>query len=118
MLRAIKLETSGSGTYYNLSPGLIDTSNFFVNVDELVLNHQVQIMPNPGSGFFEISFDEIPNSNWTLNVLDIKGSIVFENTFAPTNKQAIDLSGLANGVYVLKIVTEEGIAVKKVVKEN
>jgi hypothetical protein len=57
MLRAVKLETSGSGIYYNLSPGLIDTSNFFVAVDDLVLNSQIQITPNPSHGFFEIIFD-------------------------------------------------------------
>jgi hypothetical protein len=30
MLRAVKLEQSGSGTYYNLSPGLISVTDFFV----------------------------------------------------------------------------------------
>jgi hypothetical protein len=51
-------------------------------------------------------------------VLDIKGAAVFEKSFNPTNAQGIELSGFANGVYVLKIMTEEGMAVVKVVKEN
>ncbi len=118
MLRAVKLETSGSGTYYNLSPGLIDTSNFFVDVDELVLNNSIHINPNPNNGIFEIKFDQALSAEWQLSVLDIKGSAVFEKSFNPTNTQGIDLSELANGVYVLKIMTEEGMAVKKLMKQE
>ncbi len=117
MLRAVKLETSASGTYYNLSPGIIDTSNFFVGVQDFPLNKSVHIAPNPSNGTFNISFDQAPTQEWQASILDIKGSIIVEKTFNPTNTQAIDLANLSNGVYVIKIQTKEGIAIKKIVKE-
>ena len=117
MLRAVKLETSASGTYYNLSPGLIDTSSFILDTDELSLNNAVHLSPNPNAGQFEITFDQAPLGDWQITVLDIKGSSVVEKSFIGGQNAVVDLSDFANGVYVVKIWTEAGMVIRKVVKD-
>ncbi len=117
MLRAVKLESSGSGTYYNLSPGLIDTSNFFVNTEELILNHTVQIHPNPSNGLFNIHFEKEIMTEWQLSILDTKGAIIMENTFRG-QQQSIDLGGFPNGIFIIKINTPDGLILKKLIKTH
>ena len=72
------------------------------------LNSQLSIYPNPTTGRVQLNVTEAEK----IEVLDLVGRRVamFENT------NTLDLSGLADGTYTLRMTMPEGVAVKRVVK--
>ena len=76
------------------------------------LQSLVKIYPNPTTGLVHIS---CPENTTELFITDLVGRKVF--VFAGKNEKQIDLSGQPRGVYFLNVRTENGVAVKKIIKE-
>jgi hypothetical protein len=78
---------------------------------ENMLDQSVRIYPNPteGSIFIENNNVEIQS----IEILDIYGKILILNS-GITNR--IDLSGLANGYYLIRINTEKGNQIQRILK--
>ena len=58
----------------------------------------------------------LKNGNAQIFVIDILGQCVLSaNTTEPTN--SIDISAFKTGVYTIKILTENGQSVQKIIKE-
>ncbi len=85
----------------------------FTGTDELQKEQPVQVSPNPAGG--QISIRAIESMK-TIALLHVNGKILRqEQVNAPTFD--LDLNGLANGFYLLKIQLENGQwAVRKIVK--
>ena len=84
--------------------------NVVIGTDELAPKQALQCYPNPVSD--ELAIDA---GNMTVSrvvVADLNGTPV--GTYAPQNR--INVSGLAPGMYLLQVVTDQGIAVQKFVK--
>ncbi|WNJ17000.1 T9SS type A sorting domain-containing protein [Pontibacter sp. G13] len=69
------------------------------------LGISVRVFPNPSTGKFKVEFDDPQSETWRLKVFDLAGRSLH---MAPTwdlNMQSgeIDLSGHADGLYLLKI---------------
>ncbi|HQQ93856.1 MAG TPA: GEVED domain-containing protein [Bacteroidia bacterium] len=82
--------------------------------DVTTTQNGVKLYPNPTSGEFVV---EIHNK--TLNsvqVTDLTGRIVYNNS-SKNEKISIDLGNYANGVYYVKVSTDQGSEVIKVVKQ-
>jgi N-acetylneuraminic acid mutarotase len=73
----------------------------------------VQISPNPSSGIFTISVADQIHSP-TITVTDLTGRIVYTAKMY-NNQSQIDLSTEAEGVYTLQVLTETGIASRRIV---
>ncbi len=74
----------------------------------------IQIYPNPNSGMFTV---ELNNSlTKTIQVTDLTGRIVLENTTTANNFN-VNISTLANGVYYVKVISNNSVNVLKVVKQ-
>ncbi|MBO4574249.1 MAG: choice-of-anchor J domain-containing protein [Bacteroidales bacterium] len=73
-------------------------------VDELDVN--VGVYPNPTSGIVNIDADDVKN----VMVMNALGQKVFETT-----DNQIDLSQFGNGVFMLRIETENGTSVQRIV---
>ena len=87
------------------------TANFEVaetGIDNVDLT-SVKVYPNPTMGKVAVSADNVTK----VEVLDLVGRMVA----VVEGSNTIDLSTLSNGVYTLRITTEDGIAVRKVVKK-
>ena len=67
----------------------------------------IDFYPNPVDDMLHISEDVDK-----VNVVDINGRIVI----TANNTHVIDMSNLSNGVYFVRVVTDNGTAIKKVVK--
>lgn len=85
-----------------------DNSHNRVGIDD-ASNVSLSIYPNPTTDKINISCNE-PISN--IEVLDIAG-----RTVMTTNSNVISTNALPEGVYMLRVVTEGGVAVQKFVKE-
>ncbi len=78
---------------------------------ERVENGELAIFPNPVKDVLTINYDKAISQ---IDVYDVYGKLV--KTFT-TVGSTINVSDLSSGVYMLNMQTEEGIVVKKIVKE-
>ncbi len=80
-----------------------------VNVDQLE-KKGLSIFPNPARDIVKIhAADKIQ----MIRILDISGKVVYENLSPQTTEYQVDLSGLANGMFVLHVLTKDTINVRK-----
>ncbi len=72
-----------------------------------------QVFPNPSTGSFHIITAEKMKD---LAVYDMLGKKIWNKAVNSTS-EAIDLSSLANGIYMLKIKTDDGMITHKIIKQ-
>jgi hypothetical protein len=73
-----------------------------------------RIYPNPSAGIFNIEIRSAGNTQ--LTVFDLSGKAIRSEQFADSVHR-IDLSELVSGIYLLKLETEAGASVGKIVLE-
>jgi Secretion system C-terminal sorting domain len=91
--------------------GLVSTVFQSLSNSVFVKDDSVSVSPNPTTGNVNI------NSNFNINkveLYDVQGRII--ETHIGTTK-TLDISDKSNGVYFLKISTEKGSKIEKIVKE-
>ena len=83
----------------------------FLSVPDLELNNGLSVFPNPSEN--EINISVGPNQKVvSVTVIDIQGKIVLTEN----ETTRIDVNGLQNGTYLIKIQTNEGPSIKKFIK--
>jgi hypothetical protein len=105
----ITASTFGRGVWRSPLPVILGTEQFMLN--------NIGIYPNPSNGNFSIRLGEIEPK--TIDIMDITGKIIvsqkdFQNI---GNEITINMTNVANGIYFVKIATEEASVVKKIVKK-
>jgi xyloglucan-specific exo-beta-1,4-glucanase len=76
----------------------------------------IQLIPNPAGSYFSISsVEEVAIS--TVELYSITGEKINEYT-SDTDFRSIDISGLPEGIYFVRIKVGEKILVKKIIKET
>jgi hypothetical protein len=110
--KAETLNTSRSNRQNNLK---ITGSpvNYFGNLN-------LVIWPNPSSGIYNLSMDNINSRNIILKVFDISGKLVFINEYKnPGNKfeTILDFSSFTAGIYHVYLKTENTIFHRALIKE-
>jgi len=83
-----------------------------MGITELDKLNDIDIYPNPATDLLYIEFS--PNSE--IQILNIEGQII-KNLISAENNTTFDISAFARGMYFVKVKNENGIAVKKLVKE-
>ena len=78
-------------------------------IDDIV-SIAFSISPNPASSMLNISCTEPIQE---VNIMDMAGRSVM----ATSSTNSINVRGLANGVYIISVITEKGIGIQKFVKE-
>lgn len=98
-----------------------------VNIDDFVINgtlssenfeqNSIKIYPNPSKGVFTISSNNIKLN--TIEVFDIAGKRLFtkDRNLENTLETDVDLRNVSNGIYFIKVSSENGIFSKRIVKE-
>lgn len=110
--------SSHTEPYFRIQSYLVQySSDGFVGVDDNVeVDNNVSVYPNPSSGIFTIS--SINTEIESIQIYSIDGRIVnlYNTIEMPTYK--LNLSDQPAGIYFLQIVTNKGISIKKVAKKN
>ncbi|MBR3730380.1 MAG: T9SS type A sorting domain-containing protein [Bacteroidales bacterium] len=88
-------------------PIVLHFSKFGMNADE-----QVFIYPNPSNGIFTIQGKDIRK----VEVFDTYGQVILSKEVKSDHEQ-IDLSNNPAAVYFIRVITEEGIITKQLIKE-
>jgi hypothetical protein len=116
-VRAIKLEQTPSGTYYNLSQGVSDTiTTLTTHLDPILLNTQIKIFPNPTSDAFSISISSNISEKVWVTIYSIDGKLVKENLFYKNpGLNTFDLSIQNKGIYMVQVVSESSSFTQKII---
>jgi hypothetical protein len=89
-----------------------------VGTPEISGIESVHIYPNPTSGLVNLSFNAAGTQSVNLEVLSVTGNPVFSETLGTIQgnfSKQIDLSGLAKGVYILRLTSGNGVKMSKIV---
>ena len=83
---------------------------------ELNLDQYISVYPNPNRGLFTLDLRQVANlkSVSVFNVLGERVLIVPDNV---PGEEKIDLRHEPNGIYYIQVISETGIALKKVILE-
>jgi Secretion system C-terminal sorting domain len=87
------------------------TEDIISGTNEIIINNNVLVYPNPTSGAFQISSPEAFES---LEIFDLTGKMLQRIKGNTTNQY--DVSNLPNGIYQLAARSKEGISVSRIVK--
>lgn len=117
-VRAIYLNSGGNnhevGVYSNtiyLKPSIV------LGQDETDKRAAISLFPNPSTGNFTIEFKAIQAQKANLTVVDLTGKVILTQSLSDLNngsRQNIELSGVASGVYIVKVQTEKGVYQQKI----
>jgi hypothetical protein len=126
----IMLSASGGASYFAVRYRNSDCSSKWLSVyfDNIAIRgtgtgiidlstgkDKVSIYPIPAKDRLQIDMGAI-NGNILASVYNAEGRLVMQNPLMQSNT-SIDVSGITKGLYVIKLSTEEGIFVKKFIKE-
>jgi hypothetical protein len=74
----------------------------------------VVVYPNPNTGSFTIELNN--GSVKTIEVMDVTGRIILTNT-SSNDKADFNISGLSNGIYYVRVQSNNSVEVIKIVKQ-
>jgi hypothetical protein len=78
----------------------------------------VKMYPNPSNGMFTLSYSVTENDNLRISIINELGQEVYaeqKHISVGTNTELLNLETLASGIYSLRIQTNNGIVVRKLV---
>jgi hypothetical protein len=109
-----------------LSPGLKDAAlairpNFLLRtaVEESIGVNQWTVAPNPTEGVVNLNIDLTTEAAVQLRIYNLNGQMIHQVAYdkAKHFEPTLDMSGFANGMYILSLTTPQGTVNRKVVKE-
>jgi uncharacterized delta-60 repeat protein len=81
-----------------------------LSIENFTNSNIVSLYPNPVKDILNI--DILDNTISSIKVYDLQGKLILEDT-----NTTINVNHLSNGIYIVKVVTEEGEFTKKFIKE-
>lgn len=115
------------GSYIEMFPGDFGSYHrfdfsvgFTVGIDENKLDHEIAIFPNPARDEAIIEISGFVNNDAQLAIYDIMGRPVYSekmNASAYFAESHVDLSALNKGTYIVKIITNQRVYTKELVKQ-
>jgi len=96
-----------------------ETEDYYIYVDTLLSGIRelafpgLVVYPNPASASVTVTFEKAGKDKVTLTLFNLIGSVCSEMDFLPGNRLELPLSGLSEGMYLLKIAGDEGFTVRK-----
>ncbi|MEE4197562.1 MAG: alpha-amylase family glycosyl hydrolase [Bacteroidales bacterium] len=86
--------------------------------DEVALNQQINVYPNPSADFFNFDVRKITPRQGELYIYDTKGQQVFSRSIHGQEIIRYDSTGIPGGIYFFRIVTDESIYTGKILKRE
>jgi len=97
---------------------LIQISVIYDALKENFAENNISVYPNPSAGLINIVFYDINiNQKIEIEIVNIEGKKIYNESFTNTKSPIIDLSFLEKGIYLMKIITSQGVFTKKISKK-
>ena len=84
-----------------------------LNNSSFIKDNSISIFPNPSNSIITIKCDTTIKS---IELFDVQGRVLLTKMISE-NSEVLDISDKANGIYFLKITSDKGIKVEKLIKE-
>jgi hypothetical protein len=78
------------------------------------LENNISLYPNPANDYIDVRVDELNVTS--MEVYDVYGKLI-NNVSVVNNPTRINVSGLATGMYFVRVTTEQGVATKSFIKK-
>jgi PKD repeat protein len=91
-----------------------------VGMDELLLNGDVSVFPNPSKGEFIVDLTLVSSTDLTLRVENMLGALLYESkpgTIEGAYSETISLGNAPAGMYFVRVIAGEQELVKKIIIE-
>ncbi|MFT5877796.1 MAG: hypothetical protein ACI8SA_001661, partial [Dokdonia sp.] len=89
-----------------------------VGVDNFSIKESIKLFPNPFKDSFSISFKNTSASKAHVNLYSVTGKLVKSESLLLNNSSiTVDGSGLNKGFYIVEVMTNEGRATSKLLKQ-
>jgi len=75
-------------------------------VEEIPNNSAIKIFPNPSDGAFTITYNTLQPA---ISIYNSLGKLVYKKEKAAQGSEVIDVSGLAEGMYIVKVSSAKGV---------
>lgn len=87
------------------------------SMDDLTAKTVIAIYPNPTRGEFNIAIDNKTAKNYTVEVINIQGKMVYSSSLKGSNSynEKMNISSYGKGVYFVRIKTENNVIVKRII---
>lgn len=73
----------------------------------------VTVYPNPVRTIAYVELSNVAVEGCVVKCFDMSGRALSEDTFDEDNRMAVDMSGLPQGAYLIKVISKDGIVVNK-----
>ena len=113
-----------AGTYVVFVVDMTDCTNsdtiivdMAVGLFENSLTENINLYPNPTTGEFQIDIQLAAEKDVSVSIFDVTGKMVFTKQEMPVLKENlnIDLTNVANGVYLVKVQVGEEVWMQRIV---
>ena len=75
---------------------------------------KLEVYPNPATNVFFVTYDSPQQAS--IELLDLRGRVIERNVTNGSNRTEINISDLPNGMYMLRIVSDNATTTKQVIK--
>lgn len=86
-----------------------------IGISEVASSSNFILYPNPATGMFAIDFG-MDLATGTFQIIDLQGRVVLDGTIKNENKVDVNINAIANGVYMVAVMSEKGPSVIRLVK--
>lgn len=104
---------SEEGTFFDMSNFNFTIAEAFAGLEE-VINGDVELFPNPTKDALNMRWDEQVS---TIELTDAQGKLLQKRDVSNTKEIALDLQNVSTGVYLVRVISNEGTSVHQVIKE-
>ena len=113
------ITANGSNKTFNTQTSqvvIIDTSLIKTGISQPAFSSSILLQPNPNNGHFFLTINR-PSQQLHIEVLNLQGQEQYAVQLKdqPSLTKEFNLDNLSKGVYWLRITTEDGVVVKRVV---
>ena len=116
-LTGIVSNPSKSIKSYNTSRSNIASNDPSLGIDNVnLLSNMFEIYPNPSNEQITIEAEKNNFKNVTVEIINTEGQLI-QKFSLQDSKTLINLNKLTGGVYTIKIKTDKGVVVKKLIKQ-
>lgn len=77
--------------------------------DYIFTSNFIHVYPNPSTGKVNLDFQQFPDGKMDIQIVDLTGKVVYENSFENTNGELIDLSEVHIGLFLIKILIDKQV---------
>jgi hypothetical protein len=85
-----------------------------VGIENVSTKENIQIIPNPNNGIFNLKFAE-NISSLDISISNISGKVVYKSCSKNINDLQIDLSGKSAGIYFVRLIFDNKVQTEKLI---